>query len=36
MSRISYFSEAEVRAVAAKLRQNRIPADVIHIDTGLV
>ena len=34
MSRISYFSEAEVRAVAAKLRQNRIPTDVIHIDTG--
>ncbi|HEY9141346.1 MAG TPA: alpha-xylosidase, partial [Bryobacteraceae bacterium] len=34
MSRISYFSEAEVRGVAAKLRQYRIPADVIHIDTG--
>jgi len=34
MSRISYFSEDEVRSVAAKLRQNRIPADVIHIDTG--
>ena len=34
MSRITYFSEAEVRGVAAKLRENRIPADVIHIDTG--
>ncbi|MEI9971300.1 MAG: TIM-barrel domain-containing protein [Ignavibacteriota bacterium] len=34
MSRITYFSEDEVRGVAAKLRQNRIPADVIHIDTG--
>jgi alpha-D-xyloside xylohydrolase len=34
MSRISYFSEDETRAVAAKLRQNRIPSDVIHLDTG--
>jgi alpha-D-xyloside xylohydrolase len=34
MSRITYFSEDEVRGVAAKLRQNRIPADVIHLDTG--
>ena len=34
MSRITYFSEEEVRAVAAKLRENRIPADVIHLDTG--
>jgi alpha-D-xyloside xylohydrolase len=34
MSRISYFSEDEVRSVAAKLRQNRIPSDVIHLDTG--
>lgn len=34
MSRISYFSEQEVRDVAAMLRQNRIPADVIHLDTG--
>jgi alpha-D-xyloside xylohydrolase len=34
MSRISYFSEKEVRQVAATLRQHRIPADVIHIDTG--
>jgi alpha-D-xyloside xylohydrolase len=34
MSRISYFSEDEVRGVAAKLRENRLPADVIHLDTG--
>lgn len=34
MSRISYFSEDEVRTVAAKLRENRIPSDVIHLDTG--
>jgi alpha-D-xyloside xylohydrolase len=34
MSRITYKSEAEVREVAAKLRQYRIPADVIHLDTG--
>jgi alpha-D-xyloside xylohydrolase len=34
MSRITYNSEAEVRDVAAKLRQHRIPADVLHLDTG--
>ena len=34
MSRITYFSEDETRAVAAKLRGNRIPSDVIHLDTG--
>ncbi len=34
MSRITYRSEAEVRDVAARLRQYRIPCDVIHIDTG--
>ena len=34
MSRITYFSEQQVREVAAKLRQHRIPDDVIHIDTG--
>jgi alpha-D-xyloside xylohydrolase len=34
MSRISYFSEEEVRAVAARLRRERIPSDVIHLDTG--
>jgi alpha-D-xyloside xylohydrolase len=34
MSRISYFSEDEVRGVAARLRKERIPSDVIHLDTG--
>ena len=34
MSRITYFSEDQVRDVAAKLRQYRIPSDVIHLDTG--
>ena len=34
MSRITYKSEDEVRDVAAKLRQFRIPSDVIHLDTG--
>jgi len=34
MSRITYKAEAEVRAVAAKLREHRIPCDVIHLDTG--
>lgn len=34
MSRITYKSETEVRDVAAKLRQYKIPSDVIHLDTG--
>jgi alpha-D-xyloside xylohydrolase len=34
MSRITYKSEDEVRDVAAKLRQYKIPTDVIHLDTG--
>lgn len=34
MSRITYFSEADGRNVAAKLRQNKIPTDVLHFDTG--
>lgn len=34
MSRITYFSEDDGRRVAALLRQNRIPSDVIHFDTG--
>ncbi len=33
-SRITYFSEQEGREVAKKLRENRIPTDVIHFDTG--
>ena len=34
MGRNTYFSEGEVREVANKLRERRIPADVIHLDTG--
>ncbi|MGD0382970.1 MAG: alpha-xylosidase [Thermoguttaceae bacterium] len=34
MSRITYSTEDQVRDVTAKLRQNRIPSDVIHLDTG--
>lgn len=34
MSRITYFSEDDGRNVAAKLRANRIPTDVLHFDTG--
>lgn len=34
MSRISYFTEAEGRNVANKLRELRLPSDVIHFDTG--
>lgn len=34
MSRITYFSEAEGCDVARKLRENKIPSDVIHFDTG--
>ena len=33
-SRITYFSEKEGREVAKKLRDLRIPTDVIHFDTG--
>jgi alpha-D-xyloside xylohydrolase len=33
MGRESYSSEEEVRGVAKKLREERIPSDVIHIDT---
>ncbi len=34
MSRITYFSEKDGRSVTQKLRENRIPSDVIHFDTG--
>ena len=34
MSRITYFSEADGRNIAAKLRKNSIPTDVLHFDTG--
>ena len=34
MSRISYFSQEEGLEIASKLREYKIPADVIHFDTG--
>lgn len=34
MSRITYLSDKDAYDVAANLRKNRIPADVIHLDTG--
>lgn len=34
MSRITYFSEDDGRRVAKELRENQIPSDVIHFDTG--
>ena len=34
MSRISYFSQKEGMDIAANLRSHKIPADVIHFDTG--
>ncbi len=34
MSRITYFSQEDGYVIAARLRENRIPADVIHFDTG--
>ncbi len=34
MSRITYKSEEQAREVAALLKENRIPCDVIHLDTG--
>ncbi len=34
MSRITYFSQEEGIAVADNLRTHKIPADVIHFDTG--
>lgn len=34
MSRISYFTEKEGYDVAANIRKNKYPCDVIHFDTG--
>ena len=34
MSRITYFSQEEGLEIAKQLRQNKIPSDVIHFDTG--
>ena len=34
MSRCTYDSEKQVRDIAGKLRENKIPCDVLHLDTG--
>ncbi len=34
MSKITYYSEAEGRDAVNKLRENKIPTDVLHFDTG--
>ncbi len=34
MSRITYFSEEDGKRVIKQLRDNKIPADVLHFDTG--
>ncbi len=34
MSRCTYSSEKQVRDIAAQLRENKIPCDVLHLDTG--
>jgi alpha-D-xyloside xylohydrolase len=34
MSRCTYNAVQQVRDIAAKLRENRIPCDVLHLDTG--
>ena len=34
MSRCTYDNEKQVRDISAKLRENKIPCDVLHLDTG--
>ncbi len=34
MSRCTYNAEQQVRDIAVKLRENKIPCDVLHLDTG--
>ena len=34
MSRCTYNAETQVRDIAARLRENKIPCDVLHLDTG--
>jgi alpha-D-xyloside xylohydrolase len=34
MSRCTYNAEQQVREIAGKLRENKIPCDVLHLDTG--
>ncbi len=34
MSRMTYFTDKEVRGIGQKLRDGKFPCDVLHIDTG--
>ncbi|HUJ09233.1 MAG TPA: alpha-xylosidase [Verrucomicrobiae bacterium] len=34
MSRCTYNAEKQIRDIAAKLREDKIPCDVLHLDTG--
>lgn len=34
MSRMTYFSDEEVRGIARRLREEDFPCDVLHLDTG--
>ena len=34
MSRCTYNNEQQVREIAGRLRENKIPCDVLHLDTG--
>jgi alpha-D-xyloside xylohydrolase len=34
MSRCTYNAEKQVREIAAKMRESKIPCDVLHLDTG--
>jgi len=34
MSRMTYFSDAETRGIASRLRDEKFPCDVLHLDTG--
>ncbi|MBD3392367.1 MAG: alpha-xylosidase [Chitinivibrionales bacterium] len=34
MSRMTYFSEKETRDIVSRLREEKFPCDVIHLDTG--
>jgi len=34
MSRCTYNAEKQVRDISARLRENKIPCDVLHLDTG--
>ncbi|MEM8876010.1 MAG: TIM-barrel domain-containing protein [Planctomycetota bacterium] len=34
MSRMTYFSDEEITGIAHRLREERLPCDVLHVDTG--